>query len=164
MIKIEKVTLNIGVGVSGEKLEAAKTLLQRLSGQKPIETKAKDRIPTWNLRPGLPIGTKVTLRGKRAVEILNRCLDSVERKLKASSFDTSGNFAFGVREYIDIPGIKYDPKIGMFGLDVIVTLEKPGFRIKRRKIAPRSIPTRHRITKTESIDFVSKDLRVEILS
>lgn len=163
MIKIEKVTLNIGVGQPGDKLTAAKLLLEKLSGQKPIETKAKGRIPTWNLRPGLAIGTKVTLRGKRAMDVLNKCLDSVERKIKERSFDTSGNFAFGVREYIDIPGVKYDPKIGMFGLDVIVTLEKPGFSVRKRKIAPRKIPTRHKITKAESIDYASKNLKVEIV-
>jgi large subunit ribosomal protein L5 len=161
-IRIEKVTLNIGVGSTGEKLEAAKTLLKMLTGQKPIETKARDRIPTWNVRPGLPIGTKVTLRGKKAQEVLKKCLESVDNQVKSKNFDKSGNFAFGIREYIEIPGVRYDPKIGMFGFDVMVTLERPGYRVKKRKRAPRKIPTVHRITKNDAMDYVTKNFKVEI--
>lgn len=163
MVKIEKITLNIGVGASGEKLENAKRLLEKLSEQKPIETISRKRIPTWNLRKGLPIGVKVTVRGKKARELLNLFLDSVGRKLNASSFDKFGNFSFGVREYIDIPGVKYDPKIGMFGFDVNVTIANPGYSIKRRKIKPASIPLRHMITKEEAVNFVTKELNVEVV-
>ena len=132
MISIEKVTLNLGVGAAGENLEKAKKLLEMVSKQKPIETKGKKRIPTWNVRPGVPIGTKVTLRGKKAEEVLSTLLDSVERKLKKSNFDQLGNVSFGIHEYIDIPGFKYDPDIGMLGFDVNVTLQKWGYRVKKR--------------------------------
>lgn len=162
-IKIEKVTLNIGVGSSGEKLEKAKLLLQRLTGQKPIETLSRKRIPTWDIRKKLPIGVKVTLRGRKALEFLDKCLDSVDRRIPKKSFDNSGNFSFGVREYIDLPGFKYDPSIGMFGFDVCVTLMKPGLRVMKRKRKERKPPTKQRVKKDESIDFAEKELKVEVI-
>gem|GEM_PF-3564160 len=93
-IRIEKVVVNIGVGEPGERLEKAKTLLQRLTGAKVVETEAKKKIPKWGIRPGLKIGVKVTLRGKAAEEFLNKALDAVDRKIKESSFDEFGNFSF----------------------------------------------------------------------
>lgn len=162
-VKIEKITLNIGVGSPGEKLENAKELLQKLTGQKPVATLSKRRIPTWDIRKDLPIGVKVTVRGKKALDFLDKCLDSVERKIKKKSFDNNGNFSFGVREYIDLPGFKYDPSIGMFGFDVCVTLIKPGYRIARRKRKERDVPRKQRVSKEESIDFVKKNLNIEVV-
>jgi large subunit ribosomal protein L5 len=163
MISIEKVTLNVGVGGAGEKLEKAKKLLEKLSGQKPIETAATKRVPTWNIKQGMIIGTKVTLRGKKAADVLNRCLEAVENKIKASSFTDDGNFSFGVREYIDMPSMKYDPELGMFGFDVCITLRKWGYRVKKRKRAPAKIPKKHVITKAEAMDFAKK-LGIEVVS
>lgn len=163
MIKISKVTLNIGVGSSGEKLESAKELLQRLTDQKPVETLSKKRIPTWNIRRGLPIGVKVTLRGKKALEFLDKCFGSIDKKIKESSFDKEGNLSFGVREYIDLPGVKYNPKIGMFGFDVNVTFSKAGYRVKKRKMKKSSIPKRHKVTKEEAIKFLKEKFDVEVL-
>lgn len=162
-VKIEKITLNIGVGSSGENLENAKNLLQKLTGQKPVATLSRKRIPTWDIRKDLPIGVKVTIRGKKALDFLDKCLDSIERKIKKKSFDKNGNFSFGVREYIDLPGFKYDPSIGMFGFDVCVTLIKPGYRISKRKRKPRSIPNKQRVKKEESIDFAKKNLDIEVV-
>ena len=162
-VKIEKITLNIGVGSSGEKLENAKKLLQKLTRQKPVATLSKKRIPTWDIRKDLPIGVKVTLRGKKAMDFLDKCLDSVDRKIKRKSFDNNGNCSFGVREYIDLPGFKYDPSIGMFGFDVCVTLIKPGYRIARRKRKARNIPKKQHVSKEESIEFVKNNLNIEVL-
>ena len=128
MIKIEKVTINIGVGKAGESIEKAGRLLENLCDQKPVRTISKSRIPTWGIRKKQPIGVKVTLRGNKAIDFLNKSLDAKERILKRKQFDDCGNFAFGIHEYIDIPGIKYDPEIGIFGFDVCVTLEKDGYR------------------------------------
>ncbi len=163
MINIEKVTVNIGVGTAGEKLEKAKKLIEKITGQKPVQTVTNKRIPTWGVRKGLAIGTKVTLRGKKAEEFLNKCLDAVERKIKAKSFDENGNFAFGIREYIEIPGIKYDPEIGMFGFDVCVTLKKKGYRVKNRKIKKSKYPKRHAIKKEDAIKFIKEKFNVEVL-
>lgn len=161
-ITVEKITLNIGTGKPGPGLEKATKLLQTITGSKPVETKTKKRIPTWEIRPGLPIGCKVTLRKKKALELLPKLLSAVENKLDPSKFDKEGNFAFGIKEYIDISGAKYDSSIGIIGLEVAVTLQRPGYRIKRRKLAKRKIKKRHSITKEEAIEFVAKNFGVKI--
>lgn len=162
MIKVSKVTVNIGVGSSGEELEKAERLLEKLCDQKPVRTTSTKRIPEWGIRKRQPIGVKVTLRGKKAIEFLNKALDAKERKIKKSQFDEYGNFAFGVSEYIELPGIKYDPSIGIFGFDVCVTLEKNGYRIKRRKRQKAKIPNKHKLTKEEAIEWVKKNLKIEV--
>ena len=162
MISIEKVTINIGVGQAGEQMEKAKKLIENLTGQKAIEMQTNKRIPTWGVRKKLAIGTKTTLRGKKAKEFLEKCLDAVDHQLKSKSFDEFGNFAFGVKEYIDLPGIKYDPEIGMFGFDVCVTMKKWGYRNAKRKIKKSKIPKKHRVTKQESIDFIKENFKVEV--
>jgi large subunit ribosomal protein L5 len=163
MISVEKITLNIGVGTAGETLEKAKKLLVKFTEQKPVETKSIKRIPAWDLKKGTSIGAKVTLRGKKAEETLNRCLDAVERKIKKRSFAEGGNVSFGVREYIDIPGFKYDPDIGMFGFDVCITLKKWGYRIGKRKLKKAGMPARHILKKDEAIDFMVKKFNVEVI-
>lgn len=153
-IRIEKITLNIGTGEPGPKLEKAKKLLNMITGRTPIENKTNKRIPGWGLRPGLSIGTKVTLRGDEAKELLGRLLKAAENKLELRSFDNNGNVSFGVKEYIDIPGVKYNMDIGIIGLSVAVTLGRPGSRIKIRSIKKKNIPLRHRIKKEEAIEFI----------
>lgn len=162
-VKIEKVTVNIGVGQPGERLENAYNLLKEITGRKPVKTKAKERNPTFKIRPGLEIGVKVTLRGKEAEEFLKKAFQAVKNKLSERVFDDQGNFSFGIQEYIDFPGIKYKPEIGMFGFDVCVTLERPGFRVKRRKITKAKVGKEHRITKEEAISFVKERFGVEVV-
>jgi len=162
-ILIEKVTVNIGVGAPGDKLEQAKSLLERLAdGRQPVETHARRRDPVFKLRKGLPIGTKVTLRGEEAKSFLEKALIAKRRVLKQSNFDKQGNFAFGVHEYIDFPGAKYDPAIAMFGFDVCVSLGRPGRRITLRKLRPASVGKTHRISKDEAIEFARSALNVKI--
>jgi large subunit ribosomal protein L5 len=167
-IRIEKVTLNIGVGEPGERLEKALEVLKRilaLAGinQKPVKTEAKVRVQRWGIRPGLEIGAKVTVRGEKAVKLLNLLLDAVDRKIPERSFDERGNFSFGIREYIDIPGMKYDPSIGIYGLDVCVTLERPGYRVKRRKRRRSRVGKTHLITREEAIQYVKEAFGVEVV-
>jgi len=159
-IRIEKITLNIGAGEAGPKLDRAFKLLQKITNAKPIKTKSHKRIPTWGVRPGLEIGCKVTLRRKK-LELLKNLLIAASNKLKPSQFH-NGTFSFGVPEYIDIPGVSYDAEIGIIGLEVAVTLERPGFRIKRRSIKTKKIPSKHNITKEESIEFMKKNFGIEI--
>ena len=163
MISIEKVTVNIGVGGAGEKLEKAKKLIAKLTEHQPVETLCTQRIPSWEIRKGMAIGAKVTLRGEDAEKFVNRCLDALNRKIEGRAFDNAGNFSFGIKEYIDIPGFKYDPEIGMFGFDVCVTLGKWGYRVKRRKRLKASIPKRHVLGKKDAMDFVRKKLNVEVI-
>jgi large subunit ribosomal protein L5 len=162
-IIVDKVTVNMGVGEPGEGLENAKKLMEALSGSKVVETKAHDRNPTFKLRKGLPIGAKTTLRGKSAEEFVEKALVANKKVMKASNFDARGNFSFGVREYIDFPGAKYDPKIGMVGFDVCVTLSRRGERVKRRKVKPSTVGKSHIITREEGIEFAKKrfDVKVE---
>ena len=123
-IKIEKVVLSIGA--TGDDLEKGVKLLQLLSGKKPAKMKSKKRIPGWNVRPGLEIGCRVTIRGAKAKALLKALLQAKKNELKASIFDNNGNFSFGVPEYLDVPNIEYDPDIGIIGFEVAVTLQRKG--------------------------------------
>ena len=161
-VRIEKVTLNIGSGKEQSNLEKGIKLLKAITGVTPMKTLATKRIPTWGLRPGLPIGCKITLRKKAARALLARLLEAKDNVLKPGQFDEHGNLAFGIHEYIDIPDITYDPEIGIIGLEVCVTLERPGFRIKRRKIMKKKIPSRHKLNKDEAIAFVKKEFNVQV--
>ena len=158
-IRIEKVTLNIGSGTEAENAEKAALLLGKISGAKVIKTIATKRIAAWKVRPGLPVGAMVTLRGKKAAEVLKSLLHAVSFKVKKSSFTKNG-FSFGIKEYIEIPGIKYDPKIGIIGLEVAVSLKRPGFRVKRRKIRSAKIHHRHEISTEEGWSWAQKALSI----
>ena len=161
-ILIEKVVVNIGVGKPGDILENAKDLLSRLAdGKKPIETRAKRREPTFQLRKDLPIGTKITLRGESAKSFLEKSLIAKRKVLKKSNFDKQGNLAFGVHEYIDFPGVKYDPSMEMYGFDVCVSLIRKGNRVKTRMLRPAKIGKKHRISPDEAIEFVEKNFGVK---
>lgn len=168
-IRIEKVVINVGVGEPGERLEKAETILARIVktvtgvDAKPVRTIAKKKIPKWGIRPGLAIGVKVTLRGEAAETFLRAALEAVDNKISERSFDQQGNFSFGIREYIDIPGIKYDPSIGIFGMDVSVSLERPGYRVKRRKVRRAKVGKAHLITRDEAIAFVKDKFGVEVI-
>ena len=160
-IRIEKVTLNIGTGGPGEKLEKGMKLLNKIAGMKVVSTITKKRIPTWDIRPGLQIGCKVTLRGQRAEELLRKLLKAGAEKINALKFDKFGNFSFGIPEYLDVEGIEYDASIGIIGFDVAVTLERPGFRIKKRRSRRRKISKLHLISKEEAINFIKQKYNFE---
>ncbi len=160
--RIAKVVVNIGVGESGERLGKAEQLLNKLTGKKPVRTISAHKIPTWNIKKGEPIGCKVTLRGKETFEILKRCLYAKENTLKPGSFDVNGNVSFGIQEYIDIQGIKYDPLIGIFGLNITVNIERPGYRIARRARKTAKVPAKAKTTRDESIEFMKNNFGVKI--
>jgi len=161
--RLSKVVLNICVGKSGDPLERAKKVLEQLTGQKPSIRVAKKTIKGFGIRKGEPIACCVTVRGQRAEELLKRLFQAVENKIKASSFDERGNFAFGIEEHLMIPGVEYDPKIGIFGMDVCVSLEKPGYRVARRKIARRKLPRKAVVAREEAIYFEKKNFGVEVV-
>jgi len=161
-IVIDKVTLNIGVGKAGQELENAKSLLQRLSGAKAVPTHAKSRNPVFHIRKGDIIGTKATLRRAPAFEFLKKALKVKAFALPARSFDKEGNFSFGVPEYIEFPGAKYDPQIGMMGFDVCVTLRRRGFRVARRRHAKSRLGGSHRLTKEDGMAFAQEALSIKV--
>ncbi|MEM2974111.1 MAG: 50S ribosomal protein L5 [Candidatus Micrarchaeia archaeon] len=162
-LKIEKITVNIGVGESGENLEKAKKLLQKLTGRLPAMTKARKREQSFGIKKGENIGVKVTLRGREAEEFLGKALDAVDRKLKRKAFDRFGNFSFGIREYIDFPGARYDPTIGLVGFDVCVTIARTGSRIENRRRMKSKMPAVQRGTAEESINFMRDKFGVSII-
>lgn len=156
--RIEKVVLNMGCGTKLS-LDVAKGLLERVTGRKTVITKSHTRS-TFGVPKGKAIGVKVTIRNG-AEEFLKRLLEAREGKLPPSSFDATGNVNFGVREYIDVPGVEYDPKIGMIGFDVCVTLERPGYRVKRKRIAHR-VGKAHALTPQDAMEFMKSKFGVKI--
>ncbi|MFN3268068.1 MAG: 50S ribosomal protein L5 [Zestosphaera sp.] len=161
--RLAKVTVNIGVGESGERLRKAAKILEMLTGQEPSERRAKRTIKEFNVRKGEPIAVAVTLRGEKALSFLNKVLDAVGRRVKSSSFDDYGNVSIGIREHIMLPGVKYDPELGIFGMDVCVTLEKPGLRVMRRRVKRSRVPYRQRVSRVEAIVFFIKELNTKVV-
>jgi len=159
---VAKVVANIGVGSGGEEMNPAMKLLEKLTGKKPVQTYSKHKIPAWGLREGLPIGTKVTLRGKEAHDFLKRSLVAVEGVLKERNFDDVGNLSFGIEQYVFYEDQKYDPDIGTMGLQVSVTLQRPGFRVKTRKNKRSKIGKKHLIPKDEAITFIKEEFKATI--
>ncbi len=155
-ISVEKLTLNIGAGKDTTLLNKGVKLLEQLTGIPPIKTVTQKRIPAWGLRPGLPIGCKITLRGKKAEELIPRLLVAKEGMLESRNYDNAGNISFGIPEYIDIEGAKYEPEIGIIGLQVCITLTRPGYRVKNRRIRPSPINKKHVIAKDEAITFMAE--------
>ena len=160
-ICLEKVTLNIGAGESGPLLEKSQKMLGTIAQKKVVITRTHKRT-TFGIAKKRPIGAKTTLRGPAARELLERLLQGVEEKLAKSCFDKNGNFSFGIKEYIHIPGMKYDPDVGILGLDVAVTLMRPGYRVKNRRRKPGKIGKNHRIKPEESMDWVKKEFGTKI--
>ncbi len=160
---IDKITVHIGTGESGERLTNAEKLLGTIVKQRTVRAQAKRTIPAFSIKKREPIGCKVTLRGARANEFIKTALKIVDNRLSASQFDDNGNFSFGIEEHTDFPGMKYDPSIGIFGMDINVALKRPGYRISRRKIERHKIPQNHRLTKEDAISFVKEKYGVEVI-
>lgn len=159
-IRIAKVTLNIGCGEAGEKLDKAKKLLNILTGKTVVLT-ATDKRTTFGVPKGRSIGCKITLRGQDATAFLKKALEGAENRLSEKSFDKQGNFSFGVKEHIDLPGVRYDPEIGIYGMDVCVTLERRGYRVSRKKL-PSKIGKTHIITPDEAREWAVKTFGVKM--
>jgi large subunit ribosomal protein L5 len=161
-ISVGKVVINIGVGRSGEPLEKALHALLELTERQPSVRGAKKSVRDFNIHKGEPIAAMVTLRGDLANKFLKRVIAANKNTLKSSSFDNYGNLSIGIREHIDIPGTKYNPEIGIFGMDVCVSLTRPGYRVaKKRDKHP--IGKDHRIGKDEAIRFFKEEFGAEVL-
>jgi large subunit ribosomal protein L5 len=161
-ISVDKIVINIGVGKSGEPIEKAKKALLELTGQRPAVRGAKKTVRDFGIHKGEPIGTIVTLRREPALEFLKRVIAAKRNALKASSFDNYGNISLGIHEHIDIPGTKYNPEIGIFGMDVNVVLSRPGYRIAKKSRKNAQIGRTHRINKEEAIDFFKQEFGAEV--
>jgi len=158
-IKIEKVIL--GVGGTGETLEKGVKIIERVALKKSARTKSQKRIPSLSVRPGLEVGAIITLR-KDAEEMLKRLLVAKENTLKKKQI-SENTFSFGIKEYIEIPGIDYQRDLGIIGFDVIVTLKRAGKRVKIKKINRGKIPARQRISPEEIIKFMEEKFQTKFI-
>ena len=158
-IKIEKLILNVG-GV-GDKLERGFKLIQVLSGKKPVKVKATKRIPTWGVRPGLEVGTKVTLRGEEAEKMLGRLLPAIGNVLKEKQ--VRNNFlSFGIHEYIEIPGVEYIRDVGIMGFEVTVVFTRAGKRVERKKVK-RGSAKKQIIAASEIEEFMLNKFKTKVV-
>ncbi len=161
---LEKIVLNIGVGSGGEELERAAMILEVITGRKAVKTISKKNVKEFNLRIGRPIGTKVTIRKEEAEKLLQRLLIVNNNRMLKKSFDNYGNFGFGIVEHITIPGIDYDAELGIFGLDVVGRIVRPGMRVKTRKQPKRAnIPKHHYVSRAEAQHFLRTKFGVKIV-
>ena len=161
--RIEKVVVNLSTGQAGEPLQKARSVLESITEHKASQRRAKRSVRDWGVRKGDPIAVIVTMRKADADAFLKRAFYAVANRLKKSSFDTEGNFAFGIREHIELPGVRYDPSIGIYGMDVCVTMEKPGYRVKRRRRLKNEVGKAQKVIPEESMSYVKSRFGIEII-
>ena len=162
-LHVEKVVVNIGVGEAGERLAKAEKVLEMVTKQKPVETLSKTVNRDLGIRQGMPLGCKVTLRGESAVDFVKQALAIREMRVPEYSFDKEGNMSFGISDYTDFEGMKYDPEIGIFGMDINVVLRRPGNRITQRALLKRRIPKSHRVDRDEAIQYMKDNFQIEVV-
>lgn len=161
-LRVGKVVVNIGLGKSGEAIERGKKVLEQVTGQTPAQTKAKDSVRDFGIHKGEPIGVVVTVRGEDATPLIAKLLTAREKKLPESCFDPRGSISFGIKEHIEIPGIRYDPAIGILGMNVSILLERPGFSVSRRYRRTSRVGKAHRVTRDEAMQYFRDNFGVTI--
>ena len=166
-IRVEKLVINICVGESGDAISKAARVLEQISGQEPVYGKgilfyeknlmylARFTIRSFSIRRNEKISVHATIRGEKALEILERGLKVKEYELVKNNFSDSGNFGFGIQEHIDL-GIKYDPNTGIFGMDFYVQLARPGGRVSKRKAQRSRVGYSHKVTREEAMEWFKK--------
>lgn len=161
--RLAKVTVNVALGAGGERLQKVARIVEQLTGQAPSFRKAKRTIREFGIRRGESIAVAVTLRGDKAEAFLKKALEAIGYRIKLSSFDNDGNVSFGISEYINIPGAKYDPEVGIFGMDVCITIERPGYRVARRRVKRGRVPRRHRVNRWDAVAFMVKEFGIKLV-
>lgn len=142
----------LSAGAIDNELVKAKKLLEHITGKHAHIIKAgpKRRIPELGVKPHLELGTRVTLRGKEALELLKRLLGAVDNILPAKSA-AENHISFGIKEYIDIPDMAYMRDIGIRGFNITIVFERPGVRVKHKKIKRGHLPKKQHIPAQEII-------------
>ncbi|MAY13678.1 MAG: 50S ribosomal protein L5 [Euryarchaeota archaeon] len=162
--RIAKIVVNIGVGEGGDRLSNAEQVLELVTGVKPIRTLGKQQNRDLKVRVGFPIGCKATLRDKEGIKkFLTDAFWVRENIIPSWNFDRTGNLSFGIPDYTDFPDQKYNPDIGIFGMDVNVVLERPGHRVSRRRRRSAKVPENHRTTADEARAWFVENFGVTIL-
>ncbi|HTP53605.1 MAG TPA: 50S ribosomal protein L5 [Thermoplasmata archaeon] len=162
-LRVIKVVVNAGVGESGEARTKAERVLQMVTHQKPVPTRSHSTNRDFGIRKGQEIGAKVTLRGASANDFLSRAFEARDRQLDGASIDRNGNFSFGIADYTDFAGLKYDPQIGIHGMDVAVEVGRAGYRIRNRRLMSRPLPRSLRSTRDETRAFLAGTFQVNVL-
>ncbi|MCL4356025.1 MAG: 50S ribosomal protein L5 [Nitrososphaerota archaeon] len=161
-IRVGKVVVNIGLGKSGEAIERGKKVLEQVTGQSPAQTRAKNSVRDFGIHKGEPIGVVVTVRGDETKALIEKLLTAREKKLAGSSFDPRGSISFGIREHIEIPGIRYDPAIGILGMNVSILLERPGYGVSRRNRRTSRVGKSHLVSRDEAMQYLKDNFGVTI--
>ena len=162
-VRIIKIVVNSGVGESGEPRTKAEKVLQMVTRQKPVSTRAKSTNRDFGIREGQEIGAKVTLRGEAAIDFLKRALEARDRQLDPDSIDRRGSFSFGISDYTDFAGMKYDPNIGVRGMDIAVELGRPGWRVRDRKVQSHPLSRQVHVSRDEAREFLKSAFNVTFL-
>jgi len=160
-IILDKVTLNMGCGSDKDKLQRAEKLLQKISKNKPVITKTQKRS-LFGMPKKKSIGVKLTLRNKEAKEFLKNVFIALDNKIKKSQIN-GDNFSIGIKEYIDLPNINYDPDIGILGMDVCVNIKRPGFKIQKRRAKQSKIGKKHKISVDDCVEWLNKTFKVQVI-
>jgi len=158
-MKIEKIILS--AGATGQDLEKARKLLEMISKKKAQIIASQKRIPDFDVRPGLEVGTRATLRGKEATDLLRRLLGALDNKIKFKQI-SDNHFSFGIKEYIEIPGTEYQRDIGIRGFNVTVVFVRPGARVQRKKIKSGRLPARQHVSKEEIKRYMEEVYKTKV--
>merc|ERR1711966_318962 len=157
----DKLVINIAVGESGDRLTKAIRVLQQLSDQTPVENTARYTVRTFGVRRNEKIACHVTVRGHKAMDLIERGLKITDYEISAKHFSESGTFGFGVNEHIDL-GLKYDPATGIYGMDFYCVLRRPGFNVAKKKAKRGRLGVTHRVTKEDAMEWVRQTFNAEI--
>jgi len=161
--RLKALIINTGVGESGPRFERAKEILRQITNREPVDRPAKESIRGFGIRKGEPIGAVVTVRGEEAQTLLKRLLYAYDYEVKSSSFDQQGNFAFGITEHVDIEDAPFDPMLGTIGFNVVVKIERAGYRVKYRQRKRQKLPKKQYLNPEEAMEFVATEFNMKII-
>ena len=162
--RITKVSVNIGVGEGGDRLTNAEKVLSLVTGVTPVRTLGKQQNRDLKVRVGFPIGCKATMRDQESIKnFLKDAFWVRENTIPSWNFDRTGNLSFGIPDYTDLPEQKYDPDIGIFGMDINIVLERPGHRVSRRRRRSAKVAQSHRTNADEARAWFVENFGIKIL-
>merc|ERR1719146_127453 len=154
-VRVAKLILNISVGEAGDRCTKAAKVLEQLTGQVPVFGSARYTVRSFSIRRGEKIGCSVTVRGEKALQLIEAGLKVKEYELLKRNFSDTGCFGFGIEEHIDL-GIKYAPSTGIYGMDFYIVLKRAGNRVLKRKQRAGRVGACHRVVKEDGIQWFQR--------